>query len=288
MGQLIGEASTKIVLFAPIASAFTLLGTSGVAHTATLASGALSGGPTQSIASCYIFNAGTTPIAILSREIRSQFTGTIGGRFYDDCGTTLAAGDICGIAHHMNNTQGYACRVSMVGSKKNVRGIMEIRDAAGSGGNGFVLANPELRWHLMSRWALAGAGEKEGRGMAGVRETSAGSGYGRTTASPGEERSPSTVLEIKVSRQTPEPARRSASSDFRLKTVMAVSCRGLQPRAIRSHPIRDCERRSSDGKTASPIQKRAYEFRNRHHPKIAVYFHRGGLARYPPQVTRHL
>lgn len=117
-----------------------LLGTSVAVHAGTLASGALSGGPSQSVAACYIFNAGTTPITFVRRNIHSQFDGIIGGLFYDDCGTTLAAGDVCGTGNSINNTQGYACRVRIVGSTRNVRGVMEIRD-----GSGNVLANSDLR-----------------------------------------------------------------------------------------------------------------------------------------------
>ena len=48
----------------------TLLGMSVVTHAATLASGALSGGPGASAAACYVFNAGTVPITFVSPRIR--------------------------------------------------------------------------------------------------------------------------------------------------------------------------------------------------------------------------
>ncbi|TAN51984.1 MAG: hypothetical protein EPN21_05210 [Methylococcaceae bacterium] len=147
MKQLTRKSSTKAVLFAMTACAFALLGTSAVSHAdgtsaVALASGALSGGPSQSVAACYIFNAGTTPITFVSRKIHSQFDGIIGETFYDDCGTTLAAGGVCGIGSNISNNQGYACRVLIAkGNKPNiVRGVMEIRDSSGN-----VLANSELR-----------------------------------------------------------------------------------------------------------------------------------------------
>jgi len=120
----------------------TLIGTGVVAHAATLASGALSGGPGATVAACYIFNAGTDPITFKDPRIQlhAQFAPPSSSFYYDDCGATLAAGAICGIGVSILDNQGYACSVHFIGDKGTVRGVMEIRDATGR-----VMANSELR-----------------------------------------------------------------------------------------------------------------------------------------------
>ena len=49
-----------------------LLGLNTAVHADILAAGAIYGGPTQSTAACYIFNAGTGPVAVLSNQILRQ------------------------------------------------------------------------------------------------------------------------------------------------------------------------------------------------------------------------
>ena len=141
MKQLIRKSLTKTVLFAMAVCTVALLGTSGVSHADTLASGALYGGSNQTVAVCYIFNAGIRPIAFVSRNIHSQYDGilAIGTRYYDDCGTSLVPGGVCGFSHTIKN-QGYSCKVTIKDSTATVRGTMEIRDT-----NNLVLANSELR-----------------------------------------------------------------------------------------------------------------------------------------------
>jgi len=126
------------VLVATIA----LLGESMVAHADILAAGGLYGGPTQSVAVCYVFNAGTAPVTFSGQQvIRGQLNNPLAtDMYYDDCGSTLGAGRVCGIGVKIKANQGYACMVGINGSKENVRGGMETRDSSGH-----VLSNSELR-----------------------------------------------------------------------------------------------------------------------------------------------
>jgi len=46
-----------------------LLGLSVSAHADILAAGAIYGGPTQTVATCYLFNAGTGPVTVVTNQI---------------------------------------------------------------------------------------------------------------------------------------------------------------------------------------------------------------------------
>jgi hypothetical protein len=115
-----------------------LLGTSVAAHATILAGGPIFGGVTQTIAECWVFNAGSTAINITSsRIIRDD--GVSIPLFFNSCGT-LGAEDTCGIAGLINSSQLHSYTIVFPESKTNVRGSLEIRQGAP-----IVLINTPLR-----------------------------------------------------------------------------------------------------------------------------------------------
>jgi len=113
------------------------------AHAAdvTLA-GAAYGGPSQGQAVCYLVNAGSVAVAILSKEFLPE-AGFVGPRplVYDTCGFSVDPGAMCAFVSNIPSNGGNACKVVLQDVKKaEVRGTLEIRD---SGNN--ILNTVELR-----------------------------------------------------------------------------------------------------------------------------------------------
>ncbi|MCI0467802.1 MAG: hypothetical protein L0Y57_12480 [Beijerinckiaceae bacterium] len=108
------------------------------ANAATLAAGGIFAGTTQNTAVCYIYNSGTTAVSIVDRRIIQQFVGPV-PLTVNQCGASLAAGAICGIAANAVNNAPYACKFDVIPSAAAVRGVLELR-------NGLtVLKNVDLR-----------------------------------------------------------------------------------------------------------------------------------------------
>ncbi len=106
-----------------------------------LAGGNLFGSLAQTRAVCLFYNAGNRAVDLTSFEITDQF-GTPVPLVIDQCtaaNSHIRAGRTCGIAADITNQRSYSCRATM-GSKTNMRGVLDIRDADQN-----VLANVELR-----------------------------------------------------------------------------------------------------------------------------------------------
>jgi hypothetical protein len=107
------------------------------ANAATLAAGAIFGGPTQNTAVCYLYNAGGSPVSVSGSQIVQQFIGPV-PLTVNQCGASLVAGGICGIAANAVNNAPYACKF-VISDGVAVRGTLEIRSGL------TVLKNAELR-----------------------------------------------------------------------------------------------------------------------------------------------
>ena len=114
-----------------------LLGVSVAAHADVLATGALYGGPTQNVAVCYLFNAGTGPVTVGSNQIMREPNINLPLSF-DGCGV-LAAGSSCGIAANIANNVAHSCKFVLSQSGADVRGVLEMRSGL------TVLSNADLR-----------------------------------------------------------------------------------------------------------------------------------------------
>ena len=91
-----------------------------------------SGGIKQFQVLCNLYNAGPGPIGITTKQIIGQFNG-VNPLASDDCGTSLKEGGVCSfLANIPTGFSSYACNVVLAPSAGNVRGSMEIRDAAGA------------------------------------------------------------------------------------------------------------------------------------------------------------
>lgn len=125
---------------ATILSAMLLLGATGAAEAQQiLAGGPLFGGPAQARAVCYIYNAGTRTLRLSQTAIISQF-GEVQQLVVDQCGTTLGPGQACGIAADIANNLPYSCRTVVRPSKRDARGVLEVRNVLQ-----VSLTNVELR-----------------------------------------------------------------------------------------------------------------------------------------------
>ena len=126
--------SIKKTVFAVTA----LLGLSAAAQADILAAGASYGGPTQSSAVCYVYNAGTGPVTVTSNLIVREPNVALPLAF-DSC-AALAPGSSCGIQAFIVNNLAHSCRMTVTPSGADVRGTFELRN-----GSGEVLNNVELR-----------------------------------------------------------------------------------------------------------------------------------------------
>jgi hypothetical protein len=111
----------------------------GKARAAELAGGPIDGGTAQRTAVCYFFNAGNANVSLGNPRI-TNLNGTAIPLTVNECGGTLRLVSSCGIAAPVSNSTIYSCKASVTPSKRDVRGILEMRDA-----NGATLQNIELR-----------------------------------------------------------------------------------------------------------------------------------------------
>jgi len=114
-----------------------LLGFSVAARADVLATGALYGGPTQNTAVCYLFNAGSGPVTVVSNQIIREPNLNLALSF-DGC-SVLAAGSSCGIAAPILNNVAHSCKFVLSQSGADVRGVLEMRSGL------TVLSTSDLR-----------------------------------------------------------------------------------------------------------------------------------------------
>lgn len=119
-----------------------VLGCSSVsfpAHAVTvLASGGVFGGPGQDKAFCQVFNVGRD-VTINVAEIIAE-NGTVLPQLRNTCNGTLFRFNTCVVASEIENDASYACRIVIRRSNANVRGALDLRDAADN-----VLVSSPLR-----------------------------------------------------------------------------------------------------------------------------------------------
>jgi hypothetical protein len=104
-----------------------------------LSGGTIYGGPAQARAVCYIYNSGTTPLGLSGTQIADQI-GTVQPLVVNQCGSTLGAGQACGIAANAAGNTVYSCKTVVSPKKADARGILEVRDSSQR-----TLQNIELR-----------------------------------------------------------------------------------------------------------------------------------------------
>jgi hypothetical protein len=115
------------------------LGVSG-AQAAELSGGPIDGGFAQRVAVCYFFNAGTAAVTLANPRI-TNIGGSSVTLTTNQCGSgRLGVFQTCGIAASISNSTIYSCKVSVTPAKRDVRGILEVRDV-----NGVTIQNIELR-----------------------------------------------------------------------------------------------------------------------------------------------
>lgn len=111
---------------------------SGIAVDADTLAKITYGGPTQSYAVCYLYNAGTGPVNLTTKAIYSE-GGSALTINNSSCGATLAAGSSCGFSA-LVMPGATACHAVVSPSAADVRGEMQIRNSS----NG-VLVSGDLR-----------------------------------------------------------------------------------------------------------------------------------------------
>lgn len=117
-----------------------VLGTSLASHAGMLACGPIYGNTSQWLAVVFVYNAGSTPVTIQSKEIISQLSGVLPLRG-DALGTTLNPGVATSFDAYVANNCGHAARIIVDGSAESVCAVLEMR----GGGDASILANTPLR-----------------------------------------------------------------------------------------------------------------------------------------------
>jgi hypothetical protein len=106
------------------------LGVAG-AQAAELSGGPIDGGFAQRVAVCYFFNAGTATVTLTNPRI-TGIGGSSATLTINQCSSgRLGVFQTCGIAATVSNSTVYSCKVSVGPSKRDFRGILEMRDASG-------------------------------------------------------------------------------------------------------------------------------------------------------------
>jgi len=102
------------------------------AHATILAAGALYGGSTQTVAVCYLFNAGPVLVTVTQPKIISGAGASIPLTF-NNCPSALFPGKICDFyVNPITNTQAFGCSVNVSGTGTDVRGTLDIRSSLGT------------------------------------------------------------------------------------------------------------------------------------------------------------
>ena len=120
----------------------TLLAATAQAQTTIFASGKLYGGPAQTLANCYLYNAGTTAITLTGLGVRNQL-GAREQPSTNTCTTSLAGGQGCQMQAYIFNDEPWDCSVG-VSSTTDLRGSLEIRQYYDSG-TAVVLQSQPMR-----------------------------------------------------------------------------------------------------------------------------------------------
>ena len=123
-----------------IFTAVALFSASISIHAATLASGNIYGGTTQSLAACYLFNSSNQPVTVNSAQIYSEATGApITSVSFNNCVSTLNPGATCVVAGTILNNATHACKM-VTSTATGIRGNFEVRNSSNN-----PLRNTELR-----------------------------------------------------------------------------------------------------------------------------------------------
>jgi hypothetical protein len=111
-----------------LAMTVLVLGFGVTAHAATLAAGPMFGGPSQTIATCYLFNAGTEPVIVVTNQILREGSPASNRSLAPDlCGETLAPNSSCAIQANIDNLAAHICKFTVSPSAATVRGGFEVR-----------------------------------------------------------------------------------------------------------------------------------------------------------------
>jgi hypothetical protein len=151
-------------------AALAVLAAPAIAHADTLAGGPLFVGSSapQQLASCYVFNAGTTAVALASARIvgpNGQPIALVPTSI--SCGSTLAAGQLCGIEGGVLSNIPYACTVTtaVAGAGAFLRGTFQL----GNAGNNPAAATTPL---LLTDTTGLGAKPRPGKPRRGHKRQS--------------------------------------------------------------------------------------------------------------------
>lgn len=125
------------------AAAIALLSTVAQAHADILASGLAYGGPTQSVAVCYVYNPSNTNVTVSSVRIVTEPYGSALPAISNTCisssgAVLLGPGRSCRAVSNVGNVV-IACRVDLA-SQVNARASLEIRSSGG-----YILNTREVR-----------------------------------------------------------------------------------------------------------------------------------------------
>ena len=105
--------------------------------------GMVSGPAGERTAVCYLYNGGSTPITIVSKQLTPEYVNGIGNVVYDSCYGAIQANSICAvqaIIQEVSPGLAIACRMTVQGSSSNLRGVVQVRDL-----NNNVTGQVELR-----------------------------------------------------------------------------------------------------------------------------------------------
>jgi hypothetical protein len=97
-------------------------GMAGAVQAATLESGIVYGGPSQTHVACEVVNMSSAPIHFVKIEVIGQYNGSL-KPFYDDCGMSLGQGGVCSFQAPAVR-EAAACKVIIQEAKTDVHGTM--------------------------------------------------------------------------------------------------------------------------------------------------------------------
>jgi len=101
-----------------------------IAHADNTIAGVLFGSPNQNSAVCYLFNTGSSAVAITSKYLTAENGGGKYALTYDSCKTSISAGKVCAFQATLGSANGgVACSVTLSPSGASIRGELEIRDS---------------------------------------------------------------------------------------------------------------------------------------------------------------
>lgn len=118
-------------------------GMAGAVQAATLESGIVYGGPSQTHVACEVVNMSNAPIHFVKKELIGQYHGTLDHEhFFDDCDTALGPNGMCTFQAAAVR-EAAACKVIIKEAKTDVHGTMvALTDPVG---DPFPLSESDLR-----------------------------------------------------------------------------------------------------------------------------------------------